>query len=330
MAYEAILGNNGLLRVRFAMSPIGETVMFAHSLRHAGAHRLWISKRAQRTANIDRELLLELHPTSGYTPDFLTPPPQRHVPSAEEELEQVGDTPLDILVNEISRCLQDHRDPQASRKLRVLLADPATARRRIADAIRSFWNSLLREQWPLIRAVLESDIAHHSQLMAEHGLGRLLTKLMPTAHISDGVLLRQPCRHDLRRDVSESGIIMQPSVFAPSPFLLLDAPWQPRLVYPARGAGRLLTEPSGAPSSGLNRLLGGTRATILAALTRQASTTGLATQFGLSASGVSDHLAVLRSTGLVSSRRRGREVLYECTDLGRALLQTQLREGEST
>ncbi|WP_018588878.1 ArsR/SmtB family transcription factor [Salinispora arenicola] len=51
------------------------------------------------------------------------------------------------------------------------------------------------------------------------------------------------------------------------------------------------------------------------------STTGsLAQRVGLAPATVSQHLAVLRDAGLVTARRRGREVLYSQTPLAAALL----------
>lgn len=230
MAYEATFGTEGLLRVRFAISPVWETVMAVHAIQHCDAqpsHQVWIDKAGRRAAGVDLGLLFGLHPLSGYTPDFLTPPPRRHEPSVDEDLEQLGDTPLEVLVDELARCLQDQTDPHARRRIVGLLTDPVAARRRLADAVPSCWEVLLRDEWLQIRGILESDIAHHAQ--------RLVSLVQP------------------------------------------------------------------------------------------ASTTALAGQFGLSAGGVSNHLAVLRDTGLVTSRRSSREVIYECTELGRTLLRTHAR-----
>jgi DNA-binding transcriptional ArsR family regulator len=50
------------------------------------------------------------------------------------------------------------------------------------------------------------------------------------------------------------------------------------------------------------------------------STTQVARDLGLSAASVSEHLSVLRRSGLVSARRSGRSVLYQRTLLGTELL----------
>lgn len=45
---------------------------------------------------------------------------------------------------------------------------------------------------------------------------------------------------------------------------------------------------------------------------------------------VSHHLRSLRSAGLVTSRRKGKMVLYRLTKLGRGLMATVLQPGEAT
>jgi DNA-binding transcriptional ArsR family regulator len=93
------------------------------------------------------------------------------------------------------------------------------------------------------------------------------------------------------------------------PACIVDAPWQPTLVYPARG----LASPwqaSRRVDAALGAVVGRTRATLLAALDAPRSTTELASALGLSAGGVSAHLTALRNGELVSSTRHGHSVLY--------------------
>jgi DNA-binding transcriptional ArsR family regulator len=67
-------------------------------------------------------------------------------------------------------------------------------------------------------------------------------------------------------------------------------------------------------------LLGRARATLLEALRSPATTTELARALGVTPSAVSQHLAVLRESGLVERERSGRRVGYRITALGTALL----------
>jgi DNA-binding transcriptional ArsR family regulator len=100
---------------------------------------------------------------------------------------------------------------------------------------------------------------------------------------------------------------------------VVDEPWLPTIVYPARGVAELWRAPS-APPEGLARLLGRTRALVLASLDRPLSTTALAALLELSPAGASRHLLALRDAGLVAGARHGHEVRYRLTDLGSALL----------
>jgi DNA-binding transcriptional ArsR family regulator len=111
-----------------------------------------------------------------------------------------------------------------------------------------------------------------------------------------------------------------PSAFSwPGVVLVLDQPWQPTLIYPARGIAGLWQPPATQPPVALARLLGRTRAKLLLTLAEPASTAVLARRLGQSPSGVSEHLAALRDAGLLTSHRVGHQVLYERTPLAIAL-----------
>ena len=73
-------------------------------------------------------------------------------------------------------------------------------------------------------------------------------------------------------------------------------------------------------SPALRGLLDAPRVRLLLALRSPASTTALARSLAISPAAVSQHLGVLRHCGLVDGARSGREVLYQTSDLGLALL----------
>ena len=70
----------------------------------------------------------------------------------------------------------------------------------------------------------------------------------------------------------------------------------------------------------LAALLGRSRARLLVELGTPAGTSQLARSLGMAPGAVGDHLAVLRTTGLLVSARSGRSVLYRRTALGDALV----------
>jgi DNA-binding IclR family transcriptional regulator len=69
----------------------------------------------------------------------------------------------------------------------------------------------------------------------------------------------------------------------------------------------------------LARLVGRTRAVLLAALAEPASTTGLAARCSLPVSTVSEQLAILRAARLITTHRTGRFLVHRQTPLGAAL-----------
>ncbi|MGC9544412.1 ArsR/SmtB family transcription factor [Streptomyces sp. UG1] len=70
----------------------------------------------------------------------------------------------------------------------------------------------------------------------------------------------------------------------------------------------------------LARLLGHTRAAVLQALGGDCTTSELARRAGVSISSASEHAAVLRGAGLVSSTRQRNAVHHSLTPVGLALL----------
>ncbi|OOC56256.1 MULTISPECIES: ArsR/SmtB family transcription factor [Nocardiopsis] len=95
------------------------------------------------------------------------------------------------------------------------------------------------------------------------------------------------------------------------------------LLFPALGPREsldsLLPEPNRSPEA-LGRLLGRTRSAVLGGLVSPVSTGELAEALHVSPTSVSEHTAVLRETGLITTTRDGNRVRHLATDLGRALL----------
>ncbi|WP_329381419.1 ArsR/SmtB family transcription factor [Streptomyces sp. NBC_01716] len=127
-------------------------------------------------------------------------------------------------------------------------------------------------------------------------------------------------RRSTGQDLGGRGLVLVPSVFTwPEIIGGHEPPWQPAVIYPARGIGGLWTEAADRTPDALARLLGRARADVLCALDEPAGTTALAHRLGLAPSSVSAHLSVLRDAGLLTSRRHSHQVLYERTPLGIAL-----------
>jgi DNA-binding transcriptional ArsR family regulator len=98
----------------------------------------------------------------------------------------------------------------------------------------------------------------------------------------------------------------------------VDPPWQPTVIYPARGIGALWQPASGTGDAALARLIGRTRAALLTGLTEPATTTSLAHRHALAPGTVSEHLSILRDAGFVAGERYRHEIRYRRTALGTA------------
>jgi DNA-binding transcriptional ArsR family regulator len=346
MSFRMRFAAEDLLRCRFAISPLRETQGAVRTLsrpdRH-GYHLPWLRQARTVAAGLDLAPLRLLVPEAGYGPDFLHPVPEVPLAALEDELAAVRAVDPDEARAQIAAALARTPGADRSRRGRAMLADPAGTVRQLAGLYEHVWAALLAPHWPRLRAVLEADVAYHARRLADGGMQRLFTGLHPQLSWVDGTLITtgapaqppEPPGLDGGRagaagdggDTAQGqgqgqgqGLVLVPSVFfwpeAGSPF---DPPWQPTVVYPARGIGGLWEESGPTASTALVRLLGANRAAILSALDAPTTTTALAHRHAMAMSSVSAHLAVLRDAGLLASRRYGHQVLYERTPLGIAV-----------
>jgi DNA-binding transcriptional ArsR family regulator len=313
-----------LMKVRFASSPVWETEAAVRSLgddRRRPYHETWRAAVAGRSASVDLRTLVALFPRGGFTPDFLSPPPRVAAPTLREQLDEIRATPLLQVKEEVERCRDSTPDPETRHLLELLAADPSGTRERLADTIWRAWRELVAPFWPRIRALLDADIAHRSTFLASHGLRRVLDDLDPRIRWGErGIEVDDGIGEVV--DLAGRGLVLMPSAYIwPRVTSVTDAPWQPTIVYPARGIEGLWQR-SRSPSDALAHLVGRTRAFLLVSLDSPTSTTALAALTELSPSGVSRHLIALRDAGLVSTARHGHEVRYSRTRLGSLLANT--------
>ncbi|MEU9334492.1 DUF5937 family protein [Streptomyces sp. NPDC048290] len=323
MPYHLRFTDDDLLHCRFAVSPLWETQEAVRTLgrpdRH-GYHAPWL-RRIQRAAReLDLAPFRLLMPRRGHSPDFMGPPPIGPAATFEEEIARVRAADPDAARADLAMALADTPGALRSPQGRALLADPARTIRHLADLLEAAWHTLIAPDWPRLRALLEADVTFHSRRLAAVGLGALLPELDRRISFS-GRLLTVRGKPDHGRDLDGRGLVLMPSVFSwPDVVSGFEPPWQPTLVYPARGLAGLWNGPGDHAPEALVRLLGRGRATVLTALDEPATTSALAHRLGLAPSSVSAHLTTLRDAGLLLSRRYGHQVHYERTPLGTALL----------
>jgi len=313
-------GADALARVRFAISPLIESQLSVRVLADPGAQALhlpWAAEARRQTADLDLGVLRALQPEDVYSPDFVHPPPAGPLAELEDELSLMVATPVEQVRNEVRDSYRDRPLPPV---LQPFVEHPGDAVIALAGLVRAYWDRVLASHWPRLRALLEGDVLHRARRMADGGAERLFAGIDPTVSWERGVL-RIDKRAEATVDLGERGLLFVPSVFVwPAVVLITAEPWQPTIIYPARGVGTLWEPERPQPPEALAALLGRSRAAVLLALDRPSTTTDLARARGLSAGGASQHLAVLRDAGLVRSHRTGRSVLYLRTAAGDDLL----------
>ncbi|MGH8888904.1 MAG: DUF5937 family protein [Acidothermaceae bacterium] len=316
-------------RVRFAVSPLWEVAEAVRCLvdaRQMAYHLPWLEAVRPQLADLDLSPLLDVQPRRGYTPDFLSPTPRAATTTIDEQLRQLRATPIARVREQLALVVADRQGQPVSPQLLDMAAHPQKGRRLLADVLEACWHRLVEAHWPRVNAMVSADIVHHSKLLADHGLGRMLPELSAAVSWSDGVLRVAAGGPVLERiRLHGKGIVLQPGAFSwPLTIVVNERGSPPTIVYPARGIAELWqpVETDTAPS--LAALLGRTRAVLLLSLREPASTTTLSHRHGAATATVSEHLSVLVAAGLVERARRGKSVLYSATALGEALLAGQL------
>jgi len=315
---EYVFSVEDLARLRFAISPSWELVTSLRALREpsrAAVHLEWVRSARGSLEGLDLRAALALLVRRDYTPDFVTPPPESPLATIEDDLERIRATPAAQVRREVSVVAERSRAPE----LEAFLRHPRREARRLADVLAEYWERALAPRWPRVRALLEADLGRRARSLSETGAGAALGDLHPGVRWA-GDRLRVNVALDRTCVLEGRGLQLVPSAFQwEGPVAVIGAPWQPSVIYPARGVA-LLWEAEPPLHDGVTKVLGRTRARVLAAVAAPTTTTQLAQGLEISAAGASQHLTALAAAGLVSGSREGREVLYLRSDLGDALM----------
>lgn len=327
------LGVDDLAATRFAVSPLAETVFALQLLRTGAAdpvNRPWLRWARHDLSRHPLPLPL-LWPLLGdgqrSRPEFLTPAPSGHALSLDEEIERMRATPPSHVRSSLERifgCQGSAPWPGSACELAVR---PGQTLSLIAGELTAAHDRLIAPHWDRMRPVLDADIAYRGGVMARGGPATLFAGLHPGVRWANGkVTVRRNRRGPREPHVTPGpvgGLVLVPSVLIwPDTTVKWYSSSQTTLRYPARGTGAVWEHilPTNADRLALRDLLGTPKARLLEALRCPASTAALARSLNVSPSAVSQHLAVLGRCGLVNRTRSGREVLYQTSDLGLALL----------
>ncbi|MGW3247359.1 ArsR/SmtB family transcription factor [Streptomyces sp. NPDC001070] len=315
----------GLARSHFAVSPLHEV---AATLLPWGVHPApdadpWVTRARRVLRRARLPLLSELAlDGGGYVPDFLSPHPAGPSPTVEEELERVRSTPPARVMGELE-ALRDGRPHNglAGSQLppevrRAMARGGAYVARQAAEELGRYWELAFTPHWAAAKAALDAEVDRCAGVLARHGAAGLFNSLHPGIRWADATL-RVDSRFTIR--MAAPLVVVVPSLVAAAPGVVVDpvrgGHRPPMVAYPVPDRPTVPTP----PTAELARLLGPTRAGLLGALARPASTTDLAARHFLSPATVSYHLGVLHQAGLVARSRSGRTVLYRRTPAGSRL-----------
>ncbi|MEV0614856.1 metalloregulator ArsR/SmtB family transcription factor [Nonomuraea sp. NPDC050404] len=327
MALTIDLGVSELAATRFAISPLSETVSGLQQLGDLDRnplHLRWLRWAADELARDPLDLshtwplIVSDRPN---WPEFLVPAPLGPGASIDDDLAALRRTPAAQVRISLRRVFGEDLPAPAA----ALAERPAAGLAAIAAELRTAHDRLIAPHWSRIRALLDADVIHRARQLAAGGAERLFADLHPDLRWHDGRLRLGGARWRVERVVERGpgGLVLMPVALG-SPYVLIKkrTSTQTTVRYPARGVGTLWTAGTRAPAGSTVRLLGRARAELLEALRSPSTTTDLARALGITPSAVSQHLRVLRESGLVARERSGRSVLYMTTALGASLLET--------
>jgi DNA-binding transcriptional ArsR family regulator len=320
---EMVLAHIDLAQVRFASSPVRELVASLRVLQDPSRkpmHDTWLSAVGRLLGGAELDLLIALVPAGRYLPSFLLPPPTGPSGMLADELAAVAASPPAVVRAELDKVRDGRPLPVV---LEALYDDPAVQLPTVVKAMRWYWQAAVEPFWPRLHALSTADVTYRMEQFANGGLVRVLADLHPEVALeADRLQVDKPHHCSHRYDLTGTGILLIPCAFIwPSVIVECCGVEQPTLTYPTRGVAELWQKAAAEPTDPLSALVGRTRAALLVTLGLPRTTSQLAVQLDLSPAAVSQHLKVLKETGLVTARRRGRMVLYQRTATATTLLE---------
>ncbi|GAA1504575.1 hypothetical protein BJ978_000400 [Agromyces terreus] len=309
--------------IRFGLSPGHELCNAVRVLQRPEEHPLqwgWLRSVRSRMPRQPFDVLRTVIGAEGYFPDFFTSTPTWDMRPADE-FARLREVPVGLIRADLSKMLA-RSTGERQRAIRQMHDDPLRARAMLADAFEAMWEAVLAPHWVQLERILRADIAVRSRRIATDGLGGMVGSLHRTVEWGDDAVRVELRMHREALDCRGSGLVLVPTVltWTHGCSVLTEPPAQPTLFYPAQGVTEAWARDPGSSEAALGALLGPARAGILLASHAERTTSQVAADTGLAISTASHHLAVLRSSGLVASRRDGARMLHLRTPLGEAVV----------
>ncbi|MGH3258056.1 MAG: ArsR/SmtB family transcription factor [Streptosporangiaceae bacterium] len=314
------------IQVSPTLGPLAETVMAMSLLRcpiaPSGLYSRW---RSQVKGRVTPQMtaLANLMPVGSKGVDLctLTGP----APTFEQGLQALMAMPADHYLVEVEYVAMHHKLPEAA----WAVAETAgQARFELAQAARAAHRALVAPYWRRIQACLHAEQVARSRVLALGGPERLLASIQGELIRWRPPVLEVHMCGDVDLHLEGRGLVLVPSVFVGAVPSLHQNPNDvmaaPVLVLPVADErvrnGHLWDGPKDRTIA-LAALVGRNRAAVLSAIAEGGTTTEVASRVGISLAAASQHASVLRSAGLIITRRQGSSVLHVLTPLGAELLQ---------
>jgi len=314
------------VQVSPTLGPLAETVMAMCLLRcpmqPTGLYSKW---RGQVIRKVTPQMtaLANLIPVGSKGVDLctLTGPE----PTIEQGLKALMQMPRDDYLVELEYVARHHKLPAVAW---AIAEEDGRARHELAQAAQAAHRVLIAPYWRRIEACLQAEQVARSRVLALGGPERLLASIQGELIRWRPPVLEVYMCGDIDIDLEGRGLTLASSVFVGAIPSLHQNPNDetaaPVLVLPAADErvrhGHLWDGPKDRTMA-LAALVGRNRAAVLSAIAEGGTTTEVASRVGISLAAASQHASVLRSAGLIITRRQGSSVLHVLTPLGAELLQ---------
>ncbi|GAA1148556.1 DUF5937 family protein [Kribbella jejuensis] len=309
-----VLDSEDLADVRFAVSPVAEMVLSLRALRDPGRFPLqlgWVRAVQPKLQELDWDVLRWLVNDTMGSPDFLTPRPTSPLTQLTDELDIIANVDPDTFNEQLAAVHGELPEGLSTTT--------------VVEALKHYWQTMMAPYWSRMRTLLSADISYRGHVLTQYGTGAMLNGLGPAITYADGLLKVDRVAAISRTEkINGRGLVLQPTLFGPHAVIPFDPGADPLLGYPPRGQANLWSVAEPPSHQDLAQLIGTPRARILDLLTHPRTTTDLAGELQVTPSAVSQHLQLLRRTGLVEPQRIGKQVLYRPTELAALLTGTDL------
>lgn len=307
------------LRVVSKPDPMWEIVLSLYMLGAASDELVFGQWRQRALARIPPEsrILLDVVPSQGYSPDFLSPLVGGEDP--RDGIDAVLNTPRQRIAEELDLRFGEGRRPPWTD---ALARKDSAAVRTLGRSLRTYFDVALRPYWGYISQIAERSATSIGGAAEGPVSAILRLKDQPSVRRAPRTTVELAYGNDQDLDLRGRGLVLIPAFFcAINPVTFHDPSLPPVLLYPVgHKPVSFLTraaQGTGPTQEVLRRLFGRTRASVLRTLSDKVCTTGeLARTLGISMASASEHASLLRAAGLVASERYGNTVRHRLTPLG--------------